>query len=70
MDDEKKLVKSLFHNKMGDECFMLSMTWWNKWKEYVNYEDVKMEEEKGKQSMNPGKISNFELLYSIAALLK
>ena len=63
MDGEKELVKSRFSDKMRDECFMVSLIWWNKWKEYVNYdyEDKKVVE---KKPAHPGRISNFDLMYS------
>ena len=59
--DQKELVKSQVNREMkeGEYWYLLDAKWWEKWKQYVNYNDA---DDKFKPGDSPGPIDNSQMI--------
>jgi DUSP domain len=51
------------------EWFVISAFWLNKWKDYVNYDDVEESQDTAMQAVHPGMITNEDILDEVSDLL-
>jgi len=61
-NEQREKVKKLMGMPLKNDCYMISMKWWEKWKFYVNYDGLLSMSEEERQKNYPGKLDNSDLM--------